>query len=146
MRSSTKTFKFVDDNEDHAGFVSRLDTHSITKQVTRVKGSSEDALEVLYDRRRRKALEQKGVKASFVQIDPVDALPVKTMDEQAYDRTHSKDVGDEERNEDKNMVKLTKSDMREKLKRVRKRTRNTERNRLKLNKCNQFNKELQWHR
>ena len=68
------------------------------------------------------------------------------MDEQAYDRTCKKNVGNEERNEDRNMVKLTKADKREKLKRVRKRTRNTERHRLKLNKCNQLNNKLQWQR
>ena len=55
----------------------------------------------------------------------------------------AENVGNEERNEDKNMVKLIKANRREKLKRVRKRTRNTERNRLKLNKCNQLNKKLQ---
>ena len=57
-----------------------------------------------------------------------------------------KNVGNEERNEDRNMVKLTKADKREKLKRVRKRTRNTEKHRLKLNKCNQLNNKLQWQR
>ena len=59
---------------------------------------------------------------------------------------HAKNVGNEERNEDRNMVKLTKADKREKLKRVRKRTRNIERHRLKLNKCNQLNNKLQWQR
>ena len=33
LKSPTKTFKFVDENKDHAGFVSRLETHSITKQA-----------------------------------------------------------------------------------------------------------------
>lgn len=57
------------------------------RQVTRVEGLSEDALEALYEKRRRKALEQKENEKSVVQVDPVDALPVKTLDGEVYYRT-----------------------------------------------------------
>ncbi|KAK6230971.1 hypothetical protein QUC31_002489 [Theobroma cacao] len=120
---SDEDLQFVDENTDYAGFVSRLDTHSITRQVTRVEGLSEDALEALYENRRRKALEQKENERSVVQVDPVDALPVKTLDGEVYYRTFSQiaEVAEnEEGNEDKSIVKLTKAERRAKLKRSKK--------------------------
>ncbi|XVF79546.1 hypothetical protein PTKIN_Ptkin14bG0231800 [Pterospermum kingtungense] len=120
---SDEDLQFVDENKDYAGFVSRLDTHSITKQVTRVEGLSEDALEALYEKRRRKALEQKENEKIVVQVDPVDALPVKTLDGEVYYRTFSQTeevAEDEEGNEDKSMVKLTKAERRAKLKKSKK--------------------------
>ncbi|XP_021288622.1 nucleolar complex protein 3 homolog isoform X2 [Herrania umbratica] len=120
---SDEDLQFVDENTDYAGFVSRLDTHSITRQVTRVEGLSEDALEALYEKRRRKALEQKENEKSVVQVDPLDALPVKTLDGEVYYRTFSQipEVAEnEEGNEDKSIVKLTKAERRAKLKRSKK--------------------------
>ncbi|XWS42902.1 hypothetical protein CRYUN_Cryun16bG0054300 [Craigia yunnanensis] len=120
---SDEDLQFVDENKDYAGFVSRLDTHSITKQVTRVEGLSEDALEALYEKRRRKALEQKENEKNVVHVDPVDALPVKTLDGEVYYRTFSQTAevaGNEEGNADKSMVKLTKAERREKLKKSKK--------------------------
>ncbi|XP_022717550.1 nucleolar complex protein 3 homolog isoform X2 [Durio zibethinus] len=120
---SDEDLQFVDENKDYAGFVSRLDTHSITKQVTRVEGFSEDALEALYEKRRRKALKQNENEKTVVQVDPVDALPVKTLDGEIYYRTFSQatEVAEnEEGNEDKSMVKLTKAERRAKLKKSKK--------------------------
>ena len=57
------------------------------RQVTRVEGLSEDALEALYEKRRRKALAQKENEKIVVHVDPVDALPVKTLDGEVYYRT-----------------------------------------------------------
>ncbi|OMP06730.1 CCAAT-binding factor [Corchorus olitorius] len=120
---SDEDIQFVDENKDYAGFVSRLDTHSINKQVTRVEGLSEDALEALYEKRRKKALEQKENEKPVVQVDPVDALPVKSLDGQIYYRTFSQTAEvaeNEEENEDKSVVKLTKPERRAKLKKSKK--------------------------
>ncbi|OMP04851.1 CCAAT-binding factor [Corchorus capsularis] len=120
---SDEDIQFVDENKDYAGFVSRLDTQSINKQVTRVEGLSEDALEALYEKRRKKTLEQKENEKPVVQVDPVDALPVKSLDGQIYYRTFSQTAEvaeNEEENEDKSVVKLTKPERRAKLKKSKK--------------------------
>ncbi|MBA0874751.1 hypothetical protein Goshw_021462 [Gossypium schwendimanii] len=119
---SDEDLQFVDENKDYAGFVSRLDTHSINKQVTRVEGVNEDALEALYEKRRRKTLEQKENEKSVVQVDPVDALPVKSLDGEVYYRTFSQtaEVTENEGDVDKSVVKLTKAERRAKLKKTKK--------------------------
>ncbi|GMI85129.1 NucleOlar Complex associated 3 [Hibiscus trionum] len=119
---SDEDLQFVDENKDYAGFVSRLDTHSINKQVTRVEGVSEDALEALYEKRRRKALEQKENEEIVVEVAPVDALPVKSLDGEVYYRTFSQavEVPENEGDVDKNMVKMTKAERRAKLKKSKK--------------------------
>ncbi|TYH91943.1 hypothetical protein ES332_A13G148600v1 [Gossypium tomentosum] len=119
---SDEDLKFVDENKDYAGFVSRLDTHSINKQVTRVEGVNEDALEALYEKRRRKTLEHKENEKSVVQVDPVDALPVKSLDGEVYYRTFSQtaEVTENEGDIDKSVVKLTKAERRAKLKKTKK--------------------------
>lgn len=49
----------------------------------------EDALESLYERRlRKKSLDEKN-EESGLEVDPVDALPVKTLDGKLYYRTGS---------------------------------------------------------
>ena len=44
IKVPNKDLQFVDENKDHAGFVSRMSTHPITKQVTRMESLNEDAL------------------------------------------------------------------------------------------------------
>ncbi|KAH1032314.1 hypothetical protein J1N35_044488 [Gossypium stocksii] len=119
---SDEDLQFVDENKDYAGFVSRLDTHSINKQVTRVEGVNEDALEALYEKRRRKTLELKENEKGVVQVDPVDALPVKSLDGEVYYRTFSQtaEVTENEGDVDKSVVKLTKAERRAKLKKTKK--------------------------
>ncbi|GKA98996.1 hypothetical protein Tco_0826933 [Tanacetum coccineum] len=45
---------FVRSNRDFVGFVSMLDTQSITRHIDRVADVKEDVVEVLYEKRRRK--------------------------------------------------------------------------------------------
>ncbi|KAK8651656.1 hypothetical protein V6N13_141244 [Hibiscus sabdariffa] len=122
IQVSDEDLQFVDENKDYAGFVSRLDTHSINRQVTRVEGVSEDALEALYEKRRRKALEQKEDERIVVEVAPVDVLPVKSLDGEVYYRTFSQsaEVPEDEGDVDKSMVKMTKAERRAKLKKSKK--------------------------
>jgi len=58
----------------------------ICRQVTRVANAKEDDLEALYERRlRKKALEKDEDKG--LEVDSVDALPVKSLDGKLYYRT-----------------------------------------------------------
>lgn len=131
---SDEDLQFVNENQDYAGFVSKLDTNSITRHVNRVADVKEDALESLYEKRlRKKSLnEEKEVKG--IEVDPVDALPVKTLDGKLYYRTAPKAPnkpgnapnedeasGDnDDDGADKSVVKLTKAEKRLKLKKTRK--------------------------
>lgn len=60
--------------------------------MTRVADLKEDALERLYERRlQKKKLKEKEEeeKKSRVEVDRVDALPVKSLDGQVYYRTRN---------------------------------------------------------
>ncbi|KAF3942565.1 hypothetical protein CMV_030791 [Castanea mollissima] len=123
---SDEDLRFVQHNRQYALGFSRLDTQSITKHVTRVADAKEDALEALYEKRLKKKALQKEKEESGVQIDPVDALPVKTLDGKLYYRTLTKtstlsELGDEEAGStEKGIVRLTKPERRAKLKKQRK--------------------------
>ncbi|XP_056173997.1 nucleolar complex-associated protein 3 [Syzygium oleosum] len=136
IQVSDEDLQFVNDNLDYAGFVSRLDTRSITKHVTRVADLKEDALEALYEKRlkKKKALqkeeeEEEEEEQPGIPVGHVDALPVKTLDGQLYYRTllnaskQSEGAGEGEgatQETDKGLVKLTKAEKRAKLKKSRK--------------------------
>ncbi|KAF3438255.1 hypothetical protein FNV43_RR21016 [Rhamnella rubrinervis] len=128
---SDEDLQFVNENQDYAGFVSGLDTQSITKHVSRVADVKEDALEALYEKRLKKKSLQKELEESKLQVDPVDALPVKTLDGKLYYRTVTKasttsennvneegETGGDDKDDavDKSIVKLTKVERRAKLK------------------------------
>ncbi|KAJ9562603.1 hypothetical protein OSB04_007763 [Centaurea solstitialis] len=130
---SDEDLDFVNRNKEYAGFVSKLDTQSITRHVNRVADVKEDALESLYEKRSRK----KSLAATENiqhEVDPVDALPVKTLDGQVYYRTAPKGpnkfqsardedetVGEnEDVGKDNGVVKLTKAEKRAKFKKLRK--------------------------
>ncbi|XP_059661855.1 nucleolar complex-associated protein 3 [Cornus florida] len=126
---SDEDLQFVNENRDYAGFVSKLDTQSITKHVKRVADVKEDALESLYEKRSRKKSVEKEREDKGLEVDPVDALPVKTLDGKLYYRTVSKTskiAPSESENEadgdngDKSVVKLTKAEKWAKLKKMRK--------------------------
>ncbi|PSR95581.1 Nucleolar complex protein [Actinidia chinensis var. chinensis] len=130
---SDEDLQFVNENQEYAGFVSNLDTKSITRHVTRVADVKEDALESLYERRLRKKSLETEKEGNELEVDRVDALPVKTLDGKLFYRTvpkksqHSenamndKDIGDNEPDGvDKSVVKLTKAEKRTKIKRMRK--------------------------
>ncbi|XP_059653259.1 nucleolar complex-associated protein 3-like isoform X2 [Cornus florida] len=126
---SGEDLQFVNENRDYVGFVSKLDTQSITKHVKRVADVKEDALESLYEKRSRKKSVEKEREDKGLEVDPVDALPVKTLDGKLYYRTVSKTskiAPSESENEadgdhgNKSVVKLTKAEKRAKLKKMRK--------------------------
>ncbi|KAG5550866.1 hypothetical protein RHGRI_009338 [Rhododendron griersonianum] len=130
---SDEDLQFVNENRDYAGFVSNLDTHSITRHVSRVADVKEDALEALYERRSRKNSFEKEKEEKGLEVDRVDALPVKTLDGKLYyktvpktskkseNETNGEDIGDNEADgADKSFFKLTKAEKRAKLKRARK--------------------------
>lgn len=55
--------------------------------MNRVADVKEDALEALYEKRLKKKALQKEQEESKLQVDPVDVLPVKTLDGKLYYRT-----------------------------------------------------------
>lgn len=129
---SDEDVNFVRKNRAYAGFVSRLDTQSITKHVTRVANAKEDNLEALYERRlRNKALENEEEKG--LEVDRVNALPIKTLDGKLQYKTIPKGAKklengdkedeseeDEEGDGNKGLVKLNKAERRAKLKKKKK--------------------------
>ncbi|MQM01362.1 hypothetical protein Taro_034113 [Colocasia esculenta] len=129
---SDEDLEFVRQNRDYAKFLNRLDTKSIDRHVIRIADQKEDDLEKLYEKRNRKLSLQKAVDENHLEIDPVDALPVKTLDGQLYYRTvkesKSVNIPEEEENatvnkddtEEKGIVRLTKAERRHKLKKIKK--------------------------
>ncbi|KAG8379515.1 hypothetical protein BUALT_Bualt07G0096600 [Buddleja alternifolia] len=104
---SDEDLQFVNDNIEYAGFVSNLDTQSITKL--------------------RKKLENKEKEQPALEVDPVDALPVKTLDGKLYYRrakerkeTEEESKDGESISKDGALVKLTKPEKHAKLKKLRK--------------------------
>ncbi|XP_027061167.1 nucleolar complex-associated protein 3-like [Coffea arabica] len=129
IQVSDEDLQFVDQNRDYAGFVSNLDTKSITKHVTRVADVKDDALESMYERRLRKKSADKDKEEDEVEVDPVDALPVKTLDGKLYYRTvpsaakkseTEATAASEDNGTATPMVKLTKAEKRAKQKKLRK--------------------------
>ncbi|XP_004294064.1 PREDICTED: nucleolar complex protein 3 homolog [Fragaria vesca subsp. vesca] len=122
---------FVSENKDYAGFLSTLDTTSITKHVTRVADVKEDTLEALYEQRRKKS-SQKEKEGSGIEVDPVDALPIKDSSGNLHylkapknSKPPENDLeepgqDDEDDAVDKGIVKLTKAERRAKLKKLKK--------------------------
>ncbi|CAI8583203.1 unnamed protein product [Vicia faba] len=126
---SDDDIKFVKENRAFASLLSTLDTQSITKHVTRVADAKDDVLEKLYEQRMQKNALKKEKEETGLQVDRVDALPVKTLDGKIYFRTATKTAAvngpsEEETGEDDNVVKslfkLTKAEKRAKLKKIRK--------------------------
>jgi len=59
----------------------------LQRHVTRVADVKEDALESLYERRFKKKLIEEKNEENGLEVDRVDALPVKTLDGKLYYRT-----------------------------------------------------------
>ncbi|CAA6658032.1 unnamed protein product [Spirodela intermedia] len=121
---SDEDLEFVRGNKDFASFLTRLDTKSIDRHVTRVADQKEDDLEKLYEKRNKKLSLQKPADDNLLEIDPVDALPVKTLDGQLYYRAEEEEAETAAVNkadgDDKGFVKLTKAERRGKLKKMKK--------------------------
>ncbi|KAL2592345.1 hypothetical protein AAZV13_12G063700 [Glycine max] len=126
---SDDDLQFVKENRAYASLLSTLDTRSITKHVTRVADAKDDALEKLYEKRMQKNALKKEKEETGLQVDRVDALPIKTLDGKIHYQTATKTVLENDPSEertgenvkkDKGMVKLTKAEKRAKLKKMRK--------------------------
>ncbi|KAK7312551.1 hypothetical protein VNO77_36490 [Canavalia gladiata] len=126
---SDDDLQFIKENRGYASLISSLDTHSITKHVTRVADAKDDTLEKLYEKRLQKNALKKEKEETGLQVDRVDALPIKTLDGKLYYRTATKKESEngpseegtgEDVNADNGLVKLTKAERRAKLKKMRK--------------------------
>ncbi|KAH6777143.1 binding protein [Perilla frutescens var. hirtella] len=93
---SDEDLQFVNDNLDYAGLVSKLDTQSITKHVSRVADAKEGALESLYEKRLRKKLENKEKEDNTLEVHPADALPTITSDGKLRFRPAEKELKEAE--------------------------------------------------
>ncbi|KAL8171680.1 hypothetical protein V2J09_023484 [Rumex salicifolius] len=87
---SDEDVEFVSKHIGYAKFVSRLDTRSIDRHVTRIADEQDDKLEAAYEKRLRKRSLENDEEKKGIEIDPVDALPVKTLDGEVYYRTAPK--------------------------------------------------------
>ncbi|KAL9668884.1 hypothetical protein QQ045_006425 [Rhodiola kirilowii] len=123
---SDEDLDFVRKNQDYAGFVSTLDTKSITRHVTRVADVKEDELEAVYEKRRlKKSLMENKSEKRGIEVDPSNALPIKNFDGTlqyiTVDRTLKKAEaetieGGGNGDADDGIVRLTKAEKRAKLK------------------------------
>lgn len=129
---SDEDVDFVKENLKYARFLTKLDTNQINRHVTRVADHKEDELEALYEKRNRKAALLKSEEENERYVDPVDALPIKTLEGELQYRTakgpRSEDIPNENESasgvkdgdKDAGVVKLTKAERRLKLKKSRK--------------------------
>ncbi|XP_020890871.1 nucleolar complex protein 3 homolog isoform X2 [Arabidopsis lyrata subsp. lyrata] len=117
---SDEDLKYVEENTEYARFVSRLDTAAINKQCGGRVKTVEDKYEE--ERSKKKTLQEEKGNGEIL-VDPVDVLPVKTLDGKLHYRTESKksklaeaDTDEAEKDvlDDENL--LNKSQRREKAK------------------------------
>ncbi|KAH1225469.1 hypothetical protein GmHk_11G032354 [Glycine max] len=127
---SDDDLQFIKENCAYASLVSTLDTHSITKFASSLFYSVTPYLQCYILRKllAKNAL-KKEKEETGLQVDRVDALPIKTLDGKIHYGTATKTVLEndpseegtgEDVNKDKGMVKLTKAEKRAKLKKMRK--------------------------
>ncbi|CAH2067870.1 unnamed protein product [Thlaspi arvense] len=84
---SDEDLKFVEENTDYARFVSQIDTGAINRQCSGKAKTVEDRYEE--ERSKRKAHQEENV-SNEILVDPVDVLPIKTLDGKLHYRTVSK--------------------------------------------------------
>ncbi|KAG7590682.1 CCAAT-binding factor [Arabidopsis suecica] len=84
---SDEDLKYVEENTEYARFVSRLDTAAIDKQCGGRVKTVEDKYEE--ERSKKKTLQEEKRNGEIL-VDPVDVLPVKTLDGKLHYRTESK--------------------------------------------------------
>jgi nucleolar complex protein 3 len=80
---SEDDFDFVRENPEQARNISRQDIKAFDKFVTRVADHDDEKVELLYEERERKRRAAAALKPrndDELEVDPVDALPVKTLD------------------------------------------------------------------
>ncbi|XP_010943335.1 nucleolar complex-associated protein 3 isoform X1 [Elaeis guineensis] len=127
---SDEDVDFVRENLKYAKFLTKLDTNTINQHVMLVADHKEDELEALYEKRNRKAASLKSEEDEQC-MDPVDALPIKTLDGELQYRTakgsRSEDIPNENESasrmkdgeNDTGVAKLTKAERRLKIKKSR---------------------------
>uniref|UniRef100_A0ACD5WZR4 Uncharacterized protein n=1 Tax=Avena sativa TaxID=4498 RepID=A0ACD5WZR4_AVESA len=84
---------FVEKNKEHVRFIARMDRGAIDKVVTRVADHDDDKVELLYEERERKRRAAEALNPrndDDLEVDPVDALPVKTLKGEVVFRTAKK--------------------------------------------------------
>ncbi|KAJ0231812.1 Binding protein [Hirschfeldia incana] len=84
---SDEDVKFVEENKEYARFVSRIDTTAINRQCVGEAKTVEDRYE---EERSMRNVEQEERGSNEIQVDPVDVLPVKTLDGKLHYRTVTK--------------------------------------------------------
>ncbi|RID56443.1 hypothetical protein BRARA_G03640 [Brassica rapa] len=84
---SDEDVKYVEENKDYARFVSRIDTTAINRQCVGEAKTVEDKYE---EERSKKNVQQEEKGSNEIQVDPVDVLPVKTLDGKLHFRTVTK--------------------------------------------------------
>ncbi|KAK1648504.1 hypothetical protein QYE76_066309 [Lolium multiflorum] len=75
--------EFVEENPEQALNLARLDKDAIDGFLKRVADHDDDKVELLYEERERKRRAAEALKprnGDDIEVDPVDALPVKTLD------------------------------------------------------------------
>lgn len=80
---SDEDIDFVKKNKKHVAFFDRIDRKAIDKAVTKVAGHDDDKVELLYEERERKRRAAEALNPrnkDDLEVDPVDALPVKTLE------------------------------------------------------------------
>ncbi|XP_047087045.1 nucleolar complex-associated protein 3-like [Lolium rigidum] len=80
---SDEDVEFVEKNPKQARNIARLDKDAIDGFVKRVADHDDDKVELLYEERERKRRAAEALKprnGDDIEVDPVDALPVKTLD------------------------------------------------------------------
>lgn len=147
---SDEDMQFVHENREFAGFVSSMDTQSINKHVNRVANAKGDSLEALYELRSKRKSQEKESDERGLQVDRVDALPVKTLDGEVYYRKVPEKVkeypnalndgeidDDDEDGLDKGTVRLTKAEKRARTKKIRKEAKKKEKELVKTEEVQQ---------
>uniref|UniRef100_A0ACD5VR13 Uncharacterized protein n=1 Tax=Avena sativa TaxID=4498 RepID=A0ACD5VR13_AVESA len=90
---SPEDVEFVEKNRENVNWIARLDSNALDKAVTRVADHDDDKVELLYEERERKRRAAKALNPKNdddLEVDPVDALPVKTLDGELVFRTAKK--------------------------------------------------------
>ncbi|KAF3333623.1 nucleolar complex protein 3 [Carex littledalei] len=128
---SDEDMEFFSENPKFTNFLTRIDKKQIDRHVTRVANKSEDEVERLYERKNRNAAPLDSLE-NDLHVDPVDALPIKTLDGKLQYRTNKKvstregkadtESAEEDDDSKSGTIRLTKAERRVKLKKERKET------------------------
>ncbi|KAF6154100.1 hypothetical protein GIB67_008110 [Kingdonia uniflora] len=124
---SDEDLSFVKESKLYARFLKNLDTKSINNHVSRVADAKDGTLEASYENRKRNKFSDGEPKENGIEVDRVDVLLVKTLDGNLIFKIRKPKVNEKEdegaADNDgirDSLVKLTKPERREKLKKSKK--------------------------